>query len=64
MGIVITYIDTEDKVDGKQSVRAQTSQLAGMLAAGNLLQASLRDLWVQAEERSISDVRGVHDLLQ
>lgn len=36
MGIVITYIDTEDKVDGKQSVRAQTSQLAGMLAAGNL----------------------------
>ena len=36
MGIVITYIDTADKVDGKQSVRAQTSQLAGMLAAGNL----------------------------
>ena len=36
LGIVITYIDTEDKVDGKQSVRAQTSQLAGMLAAGNL----------------------------
>ena len=36
MGIVITYVDTEDKVDGKQSVRAQTSQLAGMLAAGNL----------------------------
>ena len=36
MGIVITYIDTEDKVDGKQSVRAQTSQLAGILAAGNL----------------------------
>lgn len=36
MGIVITYIDTEDKVDGNQSVRAQTSQLAGILAAGNL----------------------------
>lgn len=36
LGIVITYIDTEDKVDGKQSVRAQTSQMAGMLAAGNL----------------------------
>lgn len=36
LGIVITYIDTEEKVDGKQSVRAQTSQLAGMLAAGNL----------------------------
>lgn len=36
MGIVITYIDTEDKVDGKQSVRAQTSQMAGILAAGNL----------------------------
>lgn len=36
MGIVITYIDTDDKVDGKQSVRAQTSQLAGILAAGNL----------------------------
>lgn len=36
MGIVITFIDTEDKVDGKQSVRAQTNQLAGILAAGNL----------------------------
>lgn len=36
MGIVITYIDTEDKVDGRQSVRAQTSQMAGILAAGNL----------------------------
>lgn len=36
MGIVITYVDTEDKVHGKQSVRAQTSQMAGILAAGNL----------------------------
>lgn len=36
MGIVITYIDTNDKVDGRQSVRAQTSQMAGILAAGNL----------------------------
>ena len=36
MGIVITYIDAEDKVDGYQSVRAQTSQMAGILAAGNL----------------------------
>lgn len=36
LGIVITYIDTEEKVDGNQSVRAQTSQMAGMLAAGNL----------------------------
>ena len=36
LGIVITYVDTEDKVDGNQSVRAQTSQMAGMLAAGNL----------------------------
>ena len=36
MGIVITYIDTDDKIDGKQSVRAQTSQMAGILAAGNL----------------------------
>ena len=36
MGIVITYIDTEEKVDGRQSVRTQTSQMAGILAAGNL----------------------------
>ena len=36
LGIVITYVDTAEKVDGKQSVRAQTSQMAGMLAAGNL----------------------------
>lgn len=36
LGIVITYVDTVEKVDGKQSVRAQTSQMAGILAAGNL----------------------------
>lgn len=36
MGIVITTVDTENKVDGKQSVCAQTSQMAGILAAGNL----------------------------
>lgn len=36
MGIIITTIDTQDKVDGKQSVCAQTSQMAGILAAGNL----------------------------
>lgn len=36
MGIIITTVDTEEKVDGLQSVRAQTSQTAGMLAAGNL----------------------------
>ena len=36
LGIVITYVDTNEKIDGNQSVRAQTSQLAGMLAAGNL----------------------------
>jgi hypothetical protein len=36
LGIVITYVDTKEKIDGNQSVRAQTSQLAGMLAAGNL----------------------------
>lgn len=36
MGIIITTIDTQDKVDGNQSVCAQTSQMAGILAAGNL----------------------------
>ena len=36
MDIVITYIDTDYKVDGKQSVRAQTSSMAGFLAAGNI----------------------------
>lgn len=36
MGIIITTIDTGDKVDGNQSVLAQTSQMAGILAAGNL----------------------------
>lgn len=36
MGIIITDIDKEIKVDGKQAVRAQTSQMAGILAAGNL----------------------------
>lgn len=36
MNIVITDIDTSTKIDGNQSVVAQTSSLAGMLAAGNL----------------------------
>lgn len=36
MGIVITTIDKENKVDGRQSVCAQTSQMVGILAAGNL----------------------------
>lgn len=36
MGIVITTIDTSDKVDGNQSVCAQTSSMVGILAAGNI----------------------------
>ena len=36
MGITITYIDTDNKKDGKQSVKAQTSSMVGMLAAGNI----------------------------
>ena len=36
MGITITYIDTDNKMDGKQSVKAQTSSMVGMLAAGNI----------------------------
>ena len=44
MGIVITYIDTEEKVDGRQSVRAQTSQMAGILAAGNLFTGQFEGL--------------------
>ena len=36
MGIVIATIDTSDKIDGNQSVVAQTSSMVGMLAAGNL----------------------------
>ena len=36
LGIVITTIDQVNKIEGKQSVCAQTSQMVGMLAAGNL----------------------------
>ena len=36
MGIIITTIDKQSKVDGKQSVCAVTSQMAGILAAGNI----------------------------
>ena len=36
LGIVITTVDENDKVDGNKSVCAQTSQMVGMLAAGNL----------------------------
>ena len=44
MNIVITYIDTENKVDGKQSVLAQTSSMAGFLAAGNLFTGQFNGL--------------------
>ena len=36
MGIIITTIDRQSKVDGNQSVCAVTSQMAGILAAGNI----------------------------
>ena len=36
MGIIITTIDTSDKIDGNHSVCAPPRQTAGMLAAGNL----------------------------
>lgn len=36
LGIIITTVDTSEKVDGDRSVCAQTSQMVGMLAAGNL----------------------------
>lgn len=36
MNIVITDVDTSTKIDGNQSVVAQTSSMVGMLAAGNL----------------------------
>lgn len=44
LGIVITFVDQADKVSGKQSVCAQTSQMAGMLAAGNLFTGQFREL--------------------
>jgi hypothetical protein len=36
MGPVITTIDTSDKIDGNQSVVAQSSSIMNILAAGNL----------------------------
>lgn len=36
MGIVITAVDTDIKVEGNQSVRAQSSSMVGILAAGNI----------------------------
>lgn len=36
MDIIITTIDTNDKIDGKQSVVAQTSSMVSVLAAGNI----------------------------
>ena len=44
MGIVITYVDTNEKKDGKQSVLAQTSEMAGFLAAGNLFTGQFNGL--------------------
>ncbi|MGM9735561.1 MAG: PCMD domain-containing protein [Candidatus Cryptobacteroides sp.] len=36
LGIVLTYPDTEDKVDGIASVRCESKNFAGILACGNL----------------------------
>lgn len=36
MGIIITDIDTADKIDGNQSVVGQNSSMVGLLTAGNL----------------------------
>ncbi len=44
LGIVITLVDKADKVDGAQSVCARTSQMAGMLAAGNLFTGQFKEL--------------------
>ena len=44
MGITITTVDTKDKVHGNQSVCAQTSQMAGILAAGNLFAGQFKRL--------------------
>ena len=44
MGPVITTIDTSDKIDGKQSVVAQTTSMAGILAAGNLFTGQFKRL--------------------
>jgi len=44
LGIVITFVDQTDKVSGKQSVCAQTSEMANMLAAGNLFTGQFREL--------------------
>lgn len=44
MGITITTVDTQSKIDGKQSVCAQTSQMAGILAAGNLFAGQFKRL--------------------
>lgn len=44
MGPVITTIDTSDKIDGKQSVVAQTTSMAGILAAGNLFAGQFKGL--------------------
>ena len=44
MGIVITYVDKDVKVHGNQSVRAQTSEMAGFLAAGNLFTGQFEGL--------------------
>jgi len=44
LGITITFVDKDIKVDGKQSVCAQTSQMVGMLAAGNLFTGQFKEL--------------------
>lgn len=44
MGIVITYVSTDEKVDGNNAILAQTSEMAGFLAAGNLFTGQFQGL--------------------
>lgn len=44
MGVVITVPDENEKVDGERSVRAQSSSIAGMLAAGNIFTGNFAGL--------------------
>lgn len=44
MGMVITYVDTKDYMDGNASVRAQSGAILGMLAAGNIFSGNFMGL--------------------
>lgn len=49
MGVIITTIDTQNKIDGNQSILAQNAEKLGLLTAGNIFTGQFAELIIGTE---------------